>query len=346
MILTGSAISKTRIGAMATNAQRAVARSAAVDVAKLVAAAAVVWIHVTACDESRAFLPLCRFAVPFFTCAAVYFVLHKASLGRDSSFLDYSARRARRLYVPFLVWSFLYLAIRLVKQELTGAGSPIVWTPALLLNGTAHHLWFLPFICVVTIAAFGLSQRFGLPRTENRKRWALMFALIGTAFALAPCPANIAPMEHPLGYFIDHAWNALPSAFLGAALFCLMSVLRIDELLRRVVLCLGLLCVGLELMHRDYTLTPHLAAASFLFFASTQPERKWMNALQPWAEVAFVIYLVHVLFVEGLQMVSERFGGVTSLPADLSVWALSLVASAIAAKILLRVRVLAWASPQ
>ncbi len=328
------------------NAKSSVERSSAVDVAKLVAAAAVIWIHVTACEQSREFLPLCRFAVPFFTCAAVYFVLNKVRSDQNSSFLSYCVQRARRLYVPFLVWGFLYLVIRIIKHLVTGTGSPIIWSPALLLNGTTHHLWFLPFVCLLSIVTFGLSQRFGLPKPENRMWWALAFVLIGAALAFTPCPVMIQPTEFPLTYFIDHAWDALPPAFFGGALFFLLSVISPREPLRWAVFAVGLVCLGMEFALNDYLVFPHLAGASFLFFTSTQVDRKWMAPLRPWAELAFVIYLVHVLFVEGLQTVLDRLGGVTSLPADLSVWALSLVASAIVARVLLRSRALAWASPR
>src|SRR5688572_30670019 len=116
-------------------------RAAAVDVAKIAAAAAVVWIHVTACEQSREFLPLCRFAVPFFSAAAVYFVLQKALSDKTLSFSCYTVQRVRRLYLPFLIWGMFYLVERLAKQLITGSGSPIIWSPALLLNGTTQHLW-------------------------------------------------------------------------------------------------------------------------------------------------------------------------------------------------------------
>ena|SRR5688572_6296620 len=328
------------------NGQETGMRSTAVDIVKLVAAAAVVWIHVTACEQSRELLPLCRFAVPFFTCAAVYFALHKAQSARNSSLLAYSVQRARRLYLPFLVWGVLYLLVRLLKHHFTGSGSPIVWSPALLLNGSAHHLWFLPFVCVLSIVAFTLSKRFGLPKAQDRGLWSLTFILLGVALALTSCPVTIQPTEVPLTYFVDHAWDALPSAFFGAALFFLLSVIAPDVGLRWGVLFAGVICLGLEFVHDDYLLFPHLAGAAFLFFTVTQPHRPWMEPLQPWAELAFVIYLVHLFFVEGLQMLSDRFGSDTSLPADLSIWALSLVASAIAAKLLLRLRMLAWAFPR
>lgn len=331
---------------MAENVRAATSRSAAVDVGKLAAAAAVVWIHVTACEQSRALLPFCRFAVPFFTAAAVYFVLQKACSSSSASFSAYTVQRARRLYVPFLIWGLFYLAVRLVKQLVTGSGSPIVWSPALLLNGTTHHLWFLPFVCVASIAVFGLVRWRGLPPPPDRKWWALALALLGAALSMTACPVIIDVTNYPITYFVDHVWDAVPSVLFGAALFLVLRTADPSPRTRWTVLAAGLGCIVAEFWSDGLQLAPHVAGAAFLLFALTQPDRPWMTALQPWAELAFVIYLVHVLFVEGLQAVADRFGGVTSLPADLSVWALSLVASAIVARLLFRSTALAWASPR
>src|SRR5688572_5550748 len=97
-------------------------RCIAIDALKLFAAAAVVWIHVSDCEDSHLYLPLCRFAVPFFTCAAVYFVLHKAIQPPADSFASYCIRRAQRLYVPFLLWAAFYLMVRVVKHAAIGEG--------------------------------------------------------------------------------------------------------------------------------------------------------------------------------------------------------------------------------
>lgn len=321
------------------------ARFEAVDLAKLAAAAAVVWIHVTNCDESRALLPLCRFAVPFFTGAAVFFVLQKVT-EQPVPFGDYCVQRARRIYLPFVVWSGIYLAARYLKQAVTGEGSPIVLSPALLLNGSAHHLWFLPFICLISIAAFALATTVGMPSEAGRHWWALGCVVLGTAFALTPCPVRLQPTEVPMSYFIDHAWDILPAAFFGAALFFLLHDTKPRPWLRAAVLFTGLALLVWEYLDDGHPIRPHIAGAAILFFTVTERNRKWMSTLWPWAQLAFLIYLVHVIFVEVLQTAATRFGGVQSLAADVSIWALALVVSAITAHALLRIRALSWISPR
>jgi surface polysaccharide O-acyltransferase-like enzyme len=321
------------------------ARFAAVDLAKLAAAAAVVWIHVINCDESRALLPLCRFAVPFFTCAAVYFVLQKIESGQIP-FATYCLQRARRLYVPFMLWSAVYLAARVIKHKVLGFGSPIVFSGAVLLNGTAHHLWFLPFICLVSVVAYGLARVFPLPRPERRKRWAAGFLVAGLALAFIPCPVPFRSPGFPVSYFIDHAWEAIPAAFFGITLFLLLSVQQPGHGIRWGVLAVGMTLMLSEFIIQGEPVSANVTGACLLFFTVTQQNRRWMHAVWPWAQLAFAIYLVHVLFVEALQSVAIRFGTIRSLSTDLSVWALSLLVSAIAAKAFLRSNYLSWAVPR
>jgi len=320
-------------------------RFEAVDLAKLAAAAAVVWIHVMSCDASQELLPLCRFAVPFFTCAAVYFVLQKGSSQRIPVH-SYCLQRARRLYVPFLWWSGVYLAARLLKHTITGDGAPITLSSATLLNGTAHHLWFLPFICLASILAYVVVQRIGPPRSGLEVGWALAFLLVGIGFALTPCPVIIQTVEFPLSYFIDHSWDALPAIFFGAALFCLLRIMEPPRPLRIAALVLAFAAIAWEFVLGVHALAPHIAGASILFFTTTQANRDWMKWIWPWAQLAFAVYLMHVLFVEAFQTLANRYGGVPSLPADLSIWALALVVSALAAKFISRSRAVACFFPR
>ncbi|HEY0552456.1 MAG TPA: acyltransferase family protein [Verrucomicrobiae bacterium] len=320
-------------------------RFEAVDLAKLAAAAAVVWIHVINCDASQELLPLCRFAVPFFTCAAVYFVLQKGS-SQKIPVHSYCLQRARRLYVPFLWWSGIYLGARLLKHTLTGDGAPITLSSATLLNGTAHHLWFLPFICLASILAYVAVQYVGPPRPEAEGWFALAFLLVGIGFALTPCPVIIQTVEFPISYFIDHSWDALPAIFFGAALFCLLRSVEPPLLVRAAALLLAFVAIAWEFVLGVHALAPHIAGASILLFTTTQANRDWMKWIWPWAQLAFVVYLVHVLFVEALQTLANRYGGVQSLSADLSIWALALVVSVLTAKFISRSRAVAWFFPR
>ena len=120
-----------------------------------------------------------------------------------------------------------------------------------------------------------------------------------------------------------------------------MQTLEPPTWLRIVSLFLAVLAIVWEFVFGTHALAPHITGAGVLFFTVTQKNRGWMKWTWPWAKLAFVVYLVHVLFVEALQTIANRFGGVQSLPADLSTWALALVVSALAAKFISRFRPIA-----
>jgi hypothetical protein len=321
-------------------------RRMAVDIARVLAAAAVVWIHVVDCEASHAYLALCRFAVPFFTCVAVYFVLQKATTMENPSLASYCLQRTLRLYVPFLLWALFYLGVRVAKHAVAGAGSPITISPAVFLNGTAHHLWFLPFICFVSIVMFALGSSLVGVGLKQRRWLGVTLLASGTAAALAPDPVEIRAVEAPITYFADHAIDTLPAVFFGAAVFCFRPFRRFAPWARISLLATALLCVAWEFRNGGNSVAPHVAGAALLVISITQPNHRWMVPVARWANLVFVIYLIHVVFVEGLDVIEQRFGGVDSLSADVSVWALALVASALTAKLLVRVRSFRWAFPQ
>ncbi len=311
-------------------------RSIAVDVARLVAAAAVVWIHVTSCEESRASLPLCRFAVPFFTAAVVYFILARAARPQCPALLTYCAQRVQRLYLPFLLWSAFYLALRLSKHAAVHEGSAIVFSPAMLLTGSTHHLWFLPFAAIISVGMFAIARAVRPWGETRRAILAGSSVIIALVLAFGPIP-SATTNGTPVAYFLDHAWRALPSVFLGAAVYWLTRR-GAPQGFRYAVLAIGVMFALAELTPLESPIGPHLAGASLLYFTSTQPNRAWMTTGWNWAEIAFLVYLSHVAFIEVLKTVANRFGDGPSVVSDLTVWALSFALSVIVAHYTLELR--------
>jgi surface polysaccharide O-acyltransferase-like enzyme len=312
-------------------------RNGAVDAAKLMAAAAVVWIHVVNCEESHRYIVLGRFAVPFFTCAAVFFVLEKAFRDNSRPLLEYCAQRARQLYVPFLTWALVYLGIREVKHFFIPGGSPIVLSPAVLLNGTTHHLWFLPFICIVSIAAFAVGR--GL-RDFDPKHWkwlAIGFVSAGLLLAVGIVPTEVRAAEVPISYFKHQSLDTVPAVFFGVGVFFLFRVITPTTLLRWAMLVIPIACTAWEFFNGGSSVAAHLAGAGLLLFTVLQPNYRWTATLAPWADLAFVIYLVHVLLIEVLETVENRFG-IHTLPGDVSLWALAFVGSALIARVIVSYR--------
>ena len=89
-----------------------------------------------------------------------------------------------RIYVPFLAWSGIYLAFKGGKALLL-PGQPNDFPGVdLLWLGSFYHLWFMPFVLLVTLAVFCLAR---IAAGDRAREFGLLFvALIaGVATCLA-----------------------------------------------------------------------------------------------------------------------------------------------------------------
>ena len=86
------------------------------DAARLAAAIGIVWLHTPRSVQLAHWSLLGRFAVPFFSAAAVFFVIDGLRRQPHRSVRQYAFNRFQRIYVPFLAWSVIYLVFKWVKS--------------------------------------------------------------------------------------------------------------------------------------------------------------------------------------------------------------------------------------
>lgn len=135
-------------------------RILAIDAGRLVATFGIVWVHVSEVQglSARA-AALGRFGTSFYIIAAVLmsalpFFKQPARPPRDVV-----RQRARRLLLPFLLWSIIYALFYLgtmLPQGYPLAKIVSLWGP---LAGTAPHLWFLPFAFLASALTANLMPR-------------------------------------------------------------------------------------------------------------------------------------------------------------------------------------------
>ncbi len=134
-------------------------RIAWLDFTRLAAAYSIVWLHTPRSPQLTHWTVLGRFAVPFFTAGAVFFVIDGLRRQPQCTLREYTVNRFRRIYVPFLAWSLIYLVFKAGKKLALPdepndfSGIEVLWT------GTYWHLWFMPFILLVTLGAFAMGQK-------------------------------------------------------------------------------------------------------------------------------------------------------------------------------------------
>src|SRR5947207_12944270 len=90
-------------------------RNATLDAARVIAALGLVWIHTTQSSLSR-FHILGRFGTSFFVLATIFFLFHRLGSSPRPTYGEYALKRFRRLYIPFMAWSLIYLVIRDFKR--------------------------------------------------------------------------------------------------------------------------------------------------------------------------------------------------------------------------------------
>src|SRR2546421_5473934 len=141
-------------------------RNQTLDAARGLECIGVIWVHtvIDSPDLTRS-ASLARFGTPFFVLAAIFFLLTGLSTKASAGWGAYALQRFKRLYIPFLVWSLIYLLLRTGKRALMTQEGLVRLDTARLLLGTARHLWFLPFILMACIACYPLRKL--LPRLRG-----------------------------------------------------------------------------------------------------------------------------------------------------------------------------------
>ena len=288
------------------------ARLEMLDVVRFIASVGVIVLHASAlAGESLPIGHLGRFAVPFFTIIAVALTVDGMRRNQSKPMLAYGKERLLRIYLPFLVWTLAYILFRDFKCLLTSDHSlvPIDWL--LLIVGSAHHLWFLPFILVATLLAAG-AARFVLFRLSP----ALLVPVAFGAGALVLQVVN--PWSQfssasgdglNLGYFITRSWNMLPAAFFGVGLGCVWPKLCTMPY-RSLLACLGLAVMVLSLVlgpfFKHALVLQHISGLGAVFFALGPWRNRLTRMLADWGQAAYGIYLVHVLWYLALDLACRK----------------------------------------
>ena len=283
------------------------------DVVRLFASFGVIILHVAALDEStNKIIYIGRFAVPFFTTVAVALTVDGLRRAPAKPIGAYCSSRLMRIYVPFLFWMFVYLAFRDFKYLFLTHQPLIRLDWPLLLVGSAHHLWFLPFILLVTISV-AIGGKFILARLPV---WVVVSVSLSASaiVLLLPHPVVLLTTRDngdglSICYFVGLAWQALPLAFVGVAVGFVWQKLR--SLPNRA----GIAWIGLAVMVISLVLAPvfndslllqDISGIGAVFFALGPWDNRMIRMLAGWGKAAYGIYLVHVLWYLSLYLILQK----------------------------------------
>ena len=330
-----SAINRTPTQAVALG------RLESFDAFRPMAAFATILVHSSISPESQRWTPLSRFSLPFFVLAAIYFLFRGERKHPEVSFGQQLRQRAWRLLLPFAAWNVIYALLRVAKHLVLVHEGPPKFDWNAIWVGSAHHLWFLPYLLVTTVwvlTVIRTMRRMPLLRIPA----AILLLALGAAMCFTPEPA-ICHLPTYNSYFLDRAFVMLPSICWGTALGLLLmeddGTFETDWRIGSfglVLILLGTIVVGAAVPHSGpYRMARHFSGMGVLLVALMPVRGEIINRLAVLGRCSYGIFLSHVAFVEGIQAVAARLGAKISWPLDLTVFMLSCI-GATALTLLLR----------
>jgi len=264
---------------------------------------------------------------PYGYVGVVLFLLISTTLmglrASQQSLRDYSLRRGKQTLRPWLFWTVMYsLFIFFVSPHMLPLeGFSAANILAYSLGGVAVHLWYLPFIFLVSLIVWGLRR---LPLTQanleaqNSVTAELQrvgrISLIGLG-AGTICLSVNGVFNHPIGWPWEQWLTSLPAVLLGLAIASCLQLSPQSSRRWMVAICVAVLLAccwlwgqaGRDVSYRyiaAYGIGVPLLCISFGFKDQACPP--WLESL---SSVTLGVYLVHyaVLWV-AYAIVPESLG--------------------------------------
>ncbi len=336
------------------------------DAARLIATFGIVWTHV--CDAhgiDASMGTLGRFGTSYYILAAALFTVRGYQRSAVRQFSVEAGRRARRLMLPFLIWSSIYFIYYYGQSLQTGRSFRSLtmwWGPA---AGTALHLWFLPFIYVWGLFGVWLVPK--LMKTRTGLLLLLSPLVVGGIYWVCFQKIFFAVSRpwlwswhlHRLDRWIVEVPLYVSAIWVGSAFYHLSSTSR--ERLTRHHRTIALLSIGLfvttqivysEQIHfiRETTGTDgrplsHLAGLALLFGSAALGKTRVVRFMAPWGRFTYVTFLVHVLVLDLMRAPLKSLPGYGTVTTALLSTGFVFLISLGLSWLIARFRIFAWLRP-
>jgi peptidoglycan/LPS O-acetylase OafA/YrhL len=280
-------------------------RNETIDAIRAFAAAGIVFVHAVEAPFFDTWGNLFRFGVPFFLFASLYFQSLSLHRNPDRTLGRFIAERFSRLYLPFLVWSVIYLIARDAERIKINHLPPVRLRISMLWTGTEYHLWFLPFllgwVIVLAVLYYGLILR------DRRLRWLVIAAAFTAACIAAARPAPQLPDATLMTYdnpAITYAyWLMAAPAALGALAFGPLmamgpTIYAVPAALGWAGLALVAVCSYRQVFHGIELAPRALTGLGSMLVALVPWKNSAIPALARVGRKGYGIYLCHVIPVE------------------------------------------------
>lgn len=273
-------------------------RNSAVDLLRGVAAFFIVGVHVVFTPRTSAAWLLhdyCDVGVAVFAALSGYFM--PMSVGR--SWCAFVAGRFRRLLVPYVIWSVVFVSMAMLSQIVGGGlkdkySSFSFWVTVVFEGNASTHLWFLIWLFYIQCLLMPV-----LPRIHP-----YMVTLLGVSgIGLGTMVSN---------YYVDYPLRLLSFLLIGFALrTCSVRLGRIPLRVRGAFLFCSLVAFGLlhGIVH-VWWLNLMVVAAVVVVVCSNEMssrEGRWAKACFFLGAMSMGVYLVRPLFSVPISRLIARF---------------------------------------
>ena len=256
---------------------------------------------------------------------------------REPELRPFAARRTRRLIRPWLVWSGVYIAVKILQSLRYGHPWDDQLNAGMWLVGGSFHLWFLPYGFAVSFLALGAKRLF---RGERASAGAVICGAVGAALQLfnRACEEAIRPPA-PFDLWLD----GLPAVGFGVAVGCALSVksparkcflLLLISTFALLPLAVGGMIAATSDLWARYAVAVPLACVGFVVPFPEISTLRWL------AERNMGVYVVHTLalqLIDRLDML-EGAGDATRIASVYAASVAMIFGTALAGGILKRLR--------
>lgn len=276
-------------------------RNSTIDLIRTVACLGVIAIHVhsaTPAAESVGLFFL-NFCVPFFFATALtYFAQSLRPTIEVSATIK---KVAKRIGIPFLVWSFIYAALLFIKSSVSGKPYSIDFLRVFLYGESAEHMYYLPELLTMQLLMLGIYL------LANRIKTHIGFWLV----------------VGPIAYLAWGYWNKYfgitPAkciiVYLVAGFFIAPTIKNptkkwLPLLIGFFLFILPLLVSGFgitnSLILNEYFFSLPLSGVGLLLIALNLPNIETPSWLAGITSATYGIYLSHVMFLEAFEFFAEK----------------------------------------
>jgi len=319
---------------------------ASLDILRIVAVVAVIWIHTMELGSLGETTIWCRFAVPAFTAVSVFLMTLSIKQKSVIGVLNWAPKRAWSIYRLFLIWNAVYFIARPVKHLFVSEGHGIgLCFSSLFVTGLVGHLWYLPFLSLVGIGlALPVRAFIGLKLLPAMAATVLL-VLAGLFAAQLAMSIQVDKQHYPLTYFGFLALSTFPAALFAfpvAWLWNQRPSLGCNFACVATSLVLAGFCLYASLHSQQANLWHNLAGVLFLLVALSCSGARFGDHVRFIGGLALPVYLVHPLFIDGLQAIGGRLRVGPSACFHIAVFVMTVCGSLLIAYSLSRNRWLSW----